>query len=92
MSDPTAEMLCALAELERAEARLTKAAHALAEAEERAEDDPAAAAEVGRCRARHEAAEAAAVAARARRRLLEARLAPREVERVHVMLAKGRRG
>ena len=74
--DELAELLRALAAQEHAEERLAKAAHALAEAEERAEDDPDAVAAVERCRKLYEAADAAVGFARGRRRELEAQLTP----------------
>ena len=84
MSDDTIDDLVrALAAQERAEEALAKATHALAEAGERAEDDPDAATKVERCRQRYEAAEAAVGFARGRRRELEARLDPVEVARVY---------
>jgi hypothetical protein len=81
MSDAIDDLARALDAQERAEERLAKAAHALAEAEERAEDEPDAA-EVERCRKLHATAEAAAIFARARRRELEAQFPPAEVARV----------
>ena len=60
-------------------------------AQERAEDDPAAAAEVERCRKLYEAAEAAVGFARGRRRELEAQLDPAEVVRAYSQAAVGRR-
>jgi hypothetical protein len=86
------ELVRALAAVERAEERLAKATHALAEAEELAEDDPAAAAAVERCRKLHATAEAAVGFARARRRELEARFEPAEVARAYGLLTGGRRG
>ena len=91
MSDTIDDLVRALVAQERAEERLAKAAHALAEAEERAEDDPDAAAEVERCRKLHATAEAAAIFARARRRELEAQLDPGEVARAYSQAAVGRR-
>jgi hypothetical protein len=88
--DDLDELVRALAALERAEERLAKAAHALAEAEERAEDEPDAA-EVERCRKLYEAAEAAVGFARGRRRELEAQLDPAEVARAYSQAAVGRR-
>ena len=89
MSDETDDLARALVAQERAEERLAKAAHALAEAEEQAEDDPDAVAAVERCRKLYEAAEAAVGFARGRRRELEVRLEPGEVARAHAMLAGG---
>jgi hypothetical protein len=90
MSDTIDDLARALAAQERAEERLAKAAHALAEAEERAEDEPDAA-EAERCRKLHEAAEAAVGFARGRRRELEAQLDPAEVVRAYSQAAVGRR-
>ena len=59
MSEAIDELVRALAEQEWAEERMAKAAHALAEAEEAAEDDPGAAAEVERRRKQYATAEAA---------------------------------
>src|SRR4051794_41856149 len=56
-----------LDELEHAEAGARRAAHALAEAEEAAEEDAASRAEVDACRARLEAAEALVAELRRRR-------------------------
>ena len=92
MSDAIDDLAHALAAQERAEERLAKAAHALAEAEERAEDDPAAAAAVERCRKLHATTEAAVGFARARRRELEVRLEPAEVARAYRLLTGGDRG
>jgi|1185.fasta_scaffold269845_2 hypothetical protein len=92
MSDETDDLARALVAQERAEERLAKAGHALAEAEEQAEDDPDAAATVERCRKLHATAEAAAVFARARRRELEAQLEPAEVARAYGLLTGGGRG
>ena len=50
MTTTTEELAAVLAQLEVAEELAAHAAHALAEAEELAEEDPAATAEVGRCR------------------------------------------
>jgi hypothetical protein len=83
MNDAIDDLVRALAAQERAEEALAKATHALAEAEEHAEDDPDAVTEVERCRQRYEAAEAAVGFARGRRRELEARLDPLEVLRAH---------
>src|SRR3954464_3959007 len=55
MSDAIDELLRALVAQEHAEERLAKAAYALAEAEERAEDDPDAVAAGGRRRKLYEA-------------------------------------
>jgi hypothetical protein len=90
VSTPLDDLALALAAQERAEERLAKAAHVLAEAEEAAEDDPDSVAAVERCRKLYEAAEAAVGFARARRRELEAGLTPAEVLRVYAMLAGGR--
>ncbi len=90
--DDLAELLRASVEQQRAEAASARAAHTLAEAEGRAEDDQEAAAEVVQARERYEAAVAAAEAARSRRREIEARFAPRDVDRAHVTLAGGGRG
>jgi hypothetical protein len=90
MSDAIDDLARALAAQERAEERMAKAAHALAEAEERAEDEPDAA-EVERCRKLHATAEAAVGFARGRRRELEARLDPVEVVRAYSQAAVGRR-
>src|SRR4051794_35620526 len=62
------------------------------QAEEAAEDDPGAAAEVERCRRQHATAEAAAGVARARRREIEAQLEPAEVARAYSPLTGGGRG
>jgi hypothetical protein len=92
VTDPIADLARALAAQEHAEERLTKAAHALAEAEERAEDDPDAAAEVERSRKLYEAADAAVGFARGRRRELEAQLEPAEVARAYRLLTGDDRG
>ena len=89
MSDTIDDLVRALVAQERAEERLAKAAYALAEAEERAEDEPDTA-EAGRCRKLHAAAEAAVGFARARRREIEAQLEPAEVTRAHGLAAGGR--
>ena len=91
MSDAIDDLARALAAQERAEERLAKAAHALAEAEERTEDDPDAVAAVERCRKLYEAAETAVGFARGRRRELEAQLDPAEVVRAYSQAAVGRR-
>ena len=90
MSDTIDDLARALVAQERAEERLAKAAHVLAEAEEAAEDDPDSVAEVERCRKLYEAAEAAVGFARGRRRELEARLTPAEVLQVYATLAVSR--
>jgi len=90
VSDTIDELVRALVAQERAEERLAKAVHALAEAEERAEDDPAGAAAVERCRKLHATAEAAVGFARARRREVEAQLTPAEVLRAYSLAAVGR--
>jgi hypothetical protein len=92
MSDTIPDLVGVLTAQRRLEERLAKAAHALAEAEERAEDDPAATAEVARCRKLHDAAEAALASVRARRRAIEAQLTPREVARAYALLAGAGRG
>ena len=82
--DATAAALEAvLDELGAAEDRAARAGHALAELEERAEEDPAAAAGLGACRRRLEAAEEWLAEVRRRRRDLEVRLGEREASRVH---------
>ena len=86
MSDALAELVRALAALERAEERMAQAAHGLAEAEGAAEDDPGAAAELERRRKQYATAEAAVGFARARRRELEAQLEPAEVMRAHSLV------
>ena len=89
--DDLADLLRALVEQRRAEDAAARAAWVLAEAEEA---DPALPAEVARARERYEAAVAAVEGARARRREIEARLAPREVDHAHAhaVLAGGGRG
>lgn len=80
--DATAAALEAvLGELEAAEDRAARAGHALAEIEELAEEDPAAAAGLGACRRRLEAAEEWLAEVRRRRRDLEVRLGEREALR-----------
>jgi len=90
MSTPLDDLTLAIEAQERAEERLAKAAHALAEAEEAAEDDPDSVAAVERCLKQYAAAEAAVGFARGRRRELEAQLDPAEVVGVHAILAVGR--
>ena len=81
--DATAAALeAALEELAAAEDRAARAGHALAELEERAEEDPAAAAGLGACRRRLEAAEEWLAEVR-RRRDLGVRLGERETLRAH---------
>ncbi len=92
MSNAIDDLARALIAQERAEERLAKAAHVLAEAEEQAEDGPDAAATLERCRKLHATAEAAGVFARARRREFEAQLEPAEVARAYGLLAGGSRG
>ena len=87
--DDLAGLLRALVEEQRAEDAAARAAWVLAEAEEA---DPPRPKEVARARERYEAATAAVEAARVRRREIEARLAPREVDRAHALLASGDRG
>ena len=87
--DDLAELLRALVEQQRAEDASARAAWVLAEAEE---PDPVRPAEVARARERYEAAVAAVEAARAWCREIEARLAPRDVDRAHAVLAGGDRG
>jgi hypothetical protein len=80
--DATAAALeAALEELAAAEDRAARAGHALAELEERAEEDPAAAAGLGACRRRLEAAEE--WLAEVRRRDLGVRPGERETLRAH---------
>ena len=82
--DATAAALEAvLDELGAAEDRAARAGHALAELEERAEEDPAAAAGLGACRRRLEAAEEWLAEVRRRRRDLEVRLGEREALRAY---------
>src|SRR3954449_11419454 len=82
--DAFTDLLRAIEAQARAEERLAKAAYALAEAEEAAEDGtPDAVAAVERCRRLYEAADAAVGFARARRREIEAGLAPAEVLRAY---------
>src|SRR3954447_12238339 len=81
--DATAAALEAvLDELGAAEDRAARAGHALAELEERAEEDPAAAAGLGACRRGRGAGEEWLAGVR-RRRALEVRLGEREASRVH---------
>jgi len=81
--DATAAALeAALEELAAAEDRAARAGHALAELEERAEEDPAAAVGLGACRRRLEAAEEWLAEVR-RRRDLGVRLGERETLRAH---------
>ena len=81
--DATAAALEAvLDELGAAEDRAARAGHVLAELEERAEEDPAAAAGLGACRRRLEAAEEWLAEVR-RRRDLEVRLGERETLRAY---------
>jgi hypothetical protein len=81
--DATAAALeAALEELGAAEDRAARAGHALAELEELAEEDPAAAAGLDACRRRLAAAEEWLAEVR-RRRDLEVRLGEREASRVH---------
>ena len=87
--DDLAELLRALVEEQQAEGASARAAWELAEAEEA---DPPRPAEVARARERYEAAVAAVEAARARRREIEAQLAPAEVNRAHAVLAGAGRG
>jgi len=87
--DDLAELLRALVEQQRAEDASARAAWVLAEAEE---TDPVRPAEVARARERYEAAVAAVEAARAWCREIEARLAPRDVDHAHAVLAGGGRG
>jgi hypothetical protein len=89
VSDTIDDLVRALVAQERAEERLAKAAYALAEVEERAEDEPDAA-EVERYRKLHATAEAALGFARARRRELEVRLSPAEVMKAHGLAGGGR--
>ena len=82
--DATAAALAAvLDEQEVAEDRAAWAGHTLAELEERAEEDPAAADGLEACRRRAEAAEQWLEAVRRKRRDLEARLDEHEALRVH---------
>ena len=88
--DATAAALAAvLDEEEAAEDVAARAGHALAEAEERAEEDPAAADGLEACRRRLEAAELRLAELRERRRDLEARLGGREALRVHAVRCGG---
>jgi len=82
-----AELLRAIAEQERLEALATKAAHALAEAEERLDDEASdvTVAEVEELRLRYAEALAAAEAARVRCREIEARLSPAEAARARFL-------
>ena len=79
----TAVLEAALEELAAAEDRAARAGHVLAELEERVEEDSAAAAGLGACRRRLEAAEEWLAEVRRRRRDLEVRLGEREASRVH---------
>ena len=87
MSDPPADLLRAIAAQERLEALATKAAHALAEAEERLDDEASdvTVAEVEELRLRYAEALAAAEAARARCREVEAQLSPAEAARARFL-------
>ena len=87
MSTLLAELLRAIAEQERLEALATKAAHALAEAEERLDDEASGVtvAEVEELRLRYAEALAAAEAARVRCREIEAQLSPAEAARAHFL-------
>ena len=87
MTDPIADLARALATQEHAEERLTKAAHALAEAEERLDDEASdvTVAEVEELRLRYAEALAAAEAARVRCLEVEARLSPAEAARARFL-------
>ena len=87
MSDALDELVRALAEQEHVEERLAKAAHALAEAEERLDDEASdvTVAEVEELRLRYAEALAAAEAARVRCREVEARLCPAEAARARFL-------
>ena len=87
--DGLAELLRVLVEEQRAEDAAARAAWLLAENEDA---DPPRPKEVARARERYEAAVAAVEAARVRRREIEARIAPAEVDRAHCLLAGGARG
>jgi len=87
--DDLAGLLRALVEEQQADDAAARAAWELAEAEEA---DPPRPAEVARARERYEAAVTAVEAARARRREIEAQIAPAEVGRAHGLLAGGARG
>ena len=83
--DATAATLAALLdEQEAAEAAVRRAAFALSEAEELAEEDAPARATVGVCQARLESAELRLAEVRERRRRIEAEMEPGEVLRAHV--------
>jgi hypothetical protein len=94
MSDALDELVRALAEQEHVEERLAKAAHALAEAEERLDDEASdvTVAEVEELRLRYAEALAAAEAARERRLEAEAQLDPSEVARAYGLLTGVGRG
>ena len=94
MSDALDELVRALAEQEHVEERLVKAAHALAEAEERLDDEASdvTVAGVEELRLRYAEALAAAEAARERRLEAEAQLDPGEVARAYGLLTGGGRG
>ena len=85
MSTLLAELLRAIAEQERVEALATKAAHALAEAEERLDDEASDVTEAEELRLRYAEALAAAEAARVRCRGIEARLSPAEAARARFL-------
>ncbi len=87
--DDLADLLRVLVERQQADDAAARAAWALAEAEEADSLHPA---EVTRARERYDAAVAAADAARARCRDVEARLAPREVVRAYNLLPGDCRG
>ncbi len=87
MSDAIDDLAHALAAQERAEERLARAAHALAEAEERLDDEASdvTVAEVEELRLRYAEALAAAEAARVRCLEVEARLSPAEAARARFL-------
>ena len=87
MSDAIDDLAHALVAQERAEERLARAAHALAEAEERLDDEASdvTVAEVEELRLRYAEALAAAEAARVRCLEVEARLSPAEAARARFL-------
>ncbi len=92
MTTVSLDLRRSLAAEEAAEAQLSRAALALAEAEEAAEDRPddqALRREVAACRERFDAAAAVADETRSRRREIERTLPPRVVEATHAARCRG---
>ena len=87
MSDMIDDLVRALVAQERAEERLARAAHALAEAEERLDDEASdvTVAEVEELRLRYAEALAAAEAARVQCLEIEAQLSPAEAARARFL-------